>query len=55
MQKDIACISSALRSNCGKLCMAVKHLLLLRLCCLEYFLEHLLLLTVFDGMMYLRA
>lgn len=59
MQKDIAYVSPALRSDCGILCMAFMLLWSFYyywdLCCLEYFLEHLLLLTFFDRMMYLRA
>lgn len=59
VQKDIAYVSSALRSDCGKLCMVFMLLWSFYYygdwCCLEYFLEHLLLLTFFDRMMYLRA
>lgn len=59
VQKDIGYVSSALRSDCGKLCMAFMLLWSFYyywdLCCLEYFLEHLLLLTFFDRMMYLKA
>lgn len=59
VQNDIAYISSALRSDYGNLCMAFMLLWSFfyywDLCCLEYFLEHLLLLTFFYRMMYLRA